>query len=101
MSNICLSVLGHVNNLYNTSFWTLIQKGGLTTVQAEERLKVRRLLGQVLVSPVHYEAFIWVTKCNFNFNRNLILKSLCMHAFSLLLYYYYYYVIEVITYFPE
>ncbi|KAK0148094.1 putative tRNA(His) guanylyltransferase [Merluccius polli] len=29
----------HVNNLYNTAFWTLIQKGGLTTVQAEERLK--------------------------------------------------------------
>ncbi|CAL8306950.1 unnamed protein product [Arctogadus glacialis] len=29
----------HVNNLYNTSFWTLIQKGGLTTIQAEERLK--------------------------------------------------------------
>ncbi|KAG7273530.1 hypothetical protein CRUP_009879 [Coryphaenoides rupestris] len=29
----------HVNNLYNTAFWTLIQKGGLTTVQADERLK--------------------------------------------------------------
>uniref|UniRef100_A0A3Q3N6J4 tRNA(His) guanylyltransferase n=1 Tax=Labrus bergylta TaxID=56723 RepID=A0A3Q3N6J4_9LABR len=29
----------HVNNLYNTVFWTLVQKGGLTTVQAEERLK--------------------------------------------------------------
>ncbi|XP_077466525.1 putative tRNA(His) guanylyltransferase isoform X1 [Stigmatopora argus] len=29
----------HINNLYNTVFWTLVQKGGLTTVQAEERLK--------------------------------------------------------------
>ncbi|KAK5897344.1 hypothetical protein CesoFtcFv8_010414 [Champsocephalus esox] len=29
----------HVNNLYNTVFWTLVQKGGLTTAQAEERLK--------------------------------------------------------------
>ncbi|KAK5865057.1 hypothetical protein PBY51_016252 [Eleginops maclovinus] len=29
----------HVNNLYNTVFWTLVQRGGLTTVQAEERLK--------------------------------------------------------------
>ncbi|XP_071759627.1 putative tRNA(His) guanylyltransferase isoform X1 [Centroberyx gerrardi] len=29
----------HVNNLYNTVFWTLVQKGGLTTVQAEDRLK--------------------------------------------------------------
>lgn len=29
----------HINNLYNTVFWTLVQKGGLTTAQAEERLK--------------------------------------------------------------
>ncbi|XP_071255606.1 probable tRNA(His) guanylyltransferase [Salvelinus alpinus] len=28
-----------VNNLYNTVFWTLVQKGGLTTTQAEDRLK--------------------------------------------------------------
>ncbi|XP_016416271.1 probable tRNA(His) guanylyltransferase isoform X2 [Sinocyclocheilus rhinocerous] len=28
----------HINNLYNTTFWTLVQKGGLTTTQAEERL---------------------------------------------------------------
>lgn len=34
-------ILGHINNLYNTVFWTLIQKGGLTTTQAEDRLKVR------------------------------------------------------------
>lgn len=36
---LCLS--GHINNLYNTVFWTLVQKGGLTTAQAEDRLKVR------------------------------------------------------------
>ncbi|XP_033830531.1 probable tRNA(His) guanylyltransferase isoform X2 [Periophthalmus magnuspinnatus] len=29
----------HINNLYNTVFWTLVQRGGLTTAQAEERLK--------------------------------------------------------------
>ncbi|XP_061901611.1 probable tRNA(His) guanylyltransferase [Entelurus aequoreus] len=29
----------HVNNLYNTVFWTLVQKSGLTTIQAEDRLK--------------------------------------------------------------
>ncbi|KAM4732555.1 putative tRNA(His) guanylyltransferase isoform 2-T4 [Anableps anableps] len=29
----------HINNLYNTVFWTLVQKGGLTTAQAEDRLK--------------------------------------------------------------
>ena len=34
-------VSGHINNLYNTVFWTLVQRGGLTTTQAEDRLKVR------------------------------------------------------------
>ncbi|KAI3351256.1 hypothetical protein L3Q82_005810 [Scortum barcoo] len=29
----------HINNLYNTVFWTLVQKGQLTTAQAEDRLK--------------------------------------------------------------
>lgn len=29
----------HINNLYNTVFWALVQKGGLTPRQAEERLR--------------------------------------------------------------
>uniref|UniRef100_A0A131YW61 tRNA(His) guanylyltransferase n=1 Tax=Rhipicephalus appendiculatus TaxID=34631 RepID=A0A131YW61_RHIAP len=29
----------HINNLYNTAFWALVQQGGLTTKQAEERLR--------------------------------------------------------------
>ncbi|CCH40937.1 tRNA(His) guanylyltransferase [Wickerhamomyces ciferrii] len=29
----------HINNLYNTTFWTLVEKGGLTTQEAETRLK--------------------------------------------------------------
>ncbi|XP_047544844.1 probable tRNA(His) guanylyltransferase [Vanessa atalanta] len=28
----------HINNLYNTSFWTLVLQGGLTPTQAEKRL---------------------------------------------------------------
>lgn len=28
----------HINNLYNTTFWTLVQKGGLTNSEAEKRL---------------------------------------------------------------
>lgn len=28
----------HINNLYNTTFWTLIQKGGLTNSEAEQKL---------------------------------------------------------------
>jgi tRNA(His) guanylyltransferase len=29
----------HINNLYNTVFWTLIQRGGLTNAQAQVRKK--------------------------------------------------------------
>uniref|UniRef100_F6VSZ7 tRNA(His) guanylyltransferase n=1 Tax=Xenopus tropicalis TaxID=8364 RepID=F6VSZ7_XENTR len=29
----------HINNLYNTVFWSLVQKGGLTPAQAQDRLK--------------------------------------------------------------
>lgn len=31
---------GHINNLYNTVFWALVQQSGLTPVQAQERLQV-------------------------------------------------------------
>ncbi|KAH8154236.1 uncharacterized protein LAJ45_02004 [Morchella importuna] len=29
----------HINNLYNTTFWALVQQGGMTTQEAEEELK--------------------------------------------------------------
>ncbi|MCJ1454116.1 tRNA-His guanylyltransferase [Mycoblastus sanguinarius] len=29
----------HINNLYNTTFWALVQQGGIDATQAEERLK--------------------------------------------------------------
>lgn len=32
--------LGHINNLYNTTFWALVQEGGMDTTFAEEKLKV-------------------------------------------------------------
>ena len=31
--------LGHINNLYNTCFWSLIQLGGMKESEATERLK--------------------------------------------------------------
>lgn len=33
-------VLGHINNLYNTTFWALVLKGGLSNVEAEKELSV-------------------------------------------------------------
>lgn len=32
--------LGHINNLYNTTFWTLIQQGGMDAKAAEAELAV-------------------------------------------------------------
>jgi tRNA(His) guanylyltransferase len=29
----------HINNLYNTTFWNMVLKGGMSTTQAEEELK--------------------------------------------------------------
>lgn len=31
---------GHINNLYNTTFWALIQQGGMTNQEAEKALAV-------------------------------------------------------------
>lgn len=33
--------IGHINNLYNTAFWALVLKGGLSNVDAEKELSVR------------------------------------------------------------
>ena len=33
------SLAGHINNLYNTTFWALVQQGGMTHTAAEEHLK--------------------------------------------------------------
>ena len=43
-------VPGHINNLHNTTFWALVQKGGMDVRQAEERLKVFRFNGISTVS---------------------------------------------------
>lgn len=34
-------VTGHINNLYNTVFWALVQLGNMSTTQAEAQLKVK------------------------------------------------------------
>ena len=33
-------MLAHINNLYNTTFWSLIQQGGQTTSEADATLRV-------------------------------------------------------------
>lgn len=35
-----LTVAGHINNLYNTTFWSLIQLGGMEAKDAEKFLAV-------------------------------------------------------------
>lgn len=39
---ILLILVGHINNLYNTCFWCLVQQSGLSADQAEERLNVSK-----------------------------------------------------------
>lgn len=34
------SITGHINNLYNTTFWALILKGGMDNKEAEKALAV-------------------------------------------------------------
>ena len=43
------SFAGHVNNLYNTTFWALVQQGGIDATQAEERLKVLYFRGVIVL----------------------------------------------------
>lgn len=45
-----LVVSGHINNLYNTTFWALQQKGGMSATEAEKELKVN----QVYISCPHF-----------------------------------------------
>jgi tRNA(His) 5'-end guanylyltransferase len=36
-----LNRAGHINNLYNTAFWVLVQQGGLDNKEASKTLDVR------------------------------------------------------------
>jgi tRNA(His) guanylyltransferase len=33
-----LNNVGHINNLYNTTFWTLVQQGSMSPQEAEQKL---------------------------------------------------------------
>ena len=44
--NLLKYFTGHINNLYNTTFWALVQKGNMESTQAEERLKVSSSMAQ-------------------------------------------------------
>lgn len=35
------SCTGHINNLYNTTFWTMVLQGNMSNTDAEKELKVR------------------------------------------------------------
>ncbi|XP_075897633.1 putative tRNA(His) guanylyltransferase isoform X2 [Nelusetta ayraudi] len=52
----------HINNLYNTVFWTLVQKGRLTTTQAEDRLKRDETVTKRLKLPNEEEKDVPVTR---------------------------------------
>ncbi|CAK7273260.1 tRNA-His guanylyltransferase [Sporothrix epigloea] len=62
----------HINNLYNTTFWALVQKGGLDSVEATELLKVRR---SGLGTPHHYQQLTMFEQGTFSADKNEILFS--------------------------
>ena len=45
--------IGHINNLYNTTFWSLIQLGGLDNKDAEKLLAVCSLVLHLYCLPTH------------------------------------------------
>ena len=42
--------LGHINNLYNTTFWALVEKGAMDATKGEMMLKV---------GPFAYDVRVW------------------------------------------
>ena len=45
--------VAHINNLYNTTFWALVQQGGETTAQSHESLRVRfelEIIAEIVLS---------------------------------------------------
>lgn len=51
---LLLTTKGHINNLYNTCFWTLVLQGGKTPTEAEAALRVGVLL-PINVQREHYQ----------------------------------------------
>lgn len=43
-----MHLVGHVNNLYNTTFWVMVQQGGINNTDAELELKVSDMNSEVL-----------------------------------------------------
>lgn len=37
-------MVGHINNLYNTTFWAMVQQGGINNTDAELELKVSNMI---------------------------------------------------------
>lgn len=43
-----MQLIGHINNLYNTTFWAMVQQGGINNTDAELELKVSKMISSVL-----------------------------------------------------
>ena len=54
LKTIILISAGHINNLYNTCFWCLVQKSGLSAEQAEDKLNVSNADIPTFLQSLHY-----------------------------------------------
>ena len=77
---------GHINNLYNTTFWALVQKGGMDASNAEERLKVfcfndvsvvvfQLILKQGTIASEKHEILFSEFKMNYNDEADVFKKG--------------------------
>ena len=72
---------GHINNLYNTCFWKLVQEKGLSPAQAQERLKVSYvLLGLLSTFPLSLTVSVFLS-----LSRSLCVSVCLPFCFSLCL----------------
>ena len=57
---------GHINNLYNTCFWKLVQDKGFTPAQSQERLKVTTILNHFI------DNYYKIKRCDMIANETII-----------------------------
>ena len=77
---------GHINNLYNTTFWALVQKGGMDASNAQERLQVfgfnsislvvfRLILKQGTIASEKHEILFSQFEMNYNDEADMFKKG--------------------------
>lgn len=60
---------GHINNLYNTTFWAMVQQGGINNTDAELELKVSNVISSLGPFPLMDQGTVSADKNEILFSR--------------------------------